>query len=252
MSKKIILFLFLLIINKSQKLFSQNNQALNITYTKEIIFKIDTTKVENYKDEIGELNYMISKNSKDLEYELKINDFQSKFEEKKSLSTESKNDIFKKMAGKFGGTRGTFYVNKKDSVYINYREYGGQDFSVIMTFKNWEITNESKLINNYTCYKATTIDTLINTKGTFKYEVTAWFSPELPSFFGPSAYFGLPGLILEVNNGKTILKASKIIFSKSSEVNIKPFKKEISMTEEEYEEFVNKTARDLLKQSFKN
>lgn len=252
MSKNIILLLILFAISKSQQLYSQNNQAFSITYTKEVIFSIDTTKVENYKDEIGKLNYMISENSKGLEYELWINDFQSKFEEKKSLSTESKDEIFKKLVGKFGGTRGVFYLDNKDSLYINQREYAGQDFSVKMNFKNWKITNKSKLINNYTCYKATTIDTLINTKGTFKNEVTAWFCPELPSFFGPAAYFGLPGLILELDNGKIILKATKINFLKPSELKIKPLKKGISMTEEEFEELVNKTARDLLKQSFKN
>lgn len=252
MSKKIFLFLCIFIIFKSQKIFSQNSQALCITYTKEIIISIDTTQVLNIKDEIGKLNYMLSENSKELEYELLINNFQSKFEEKKSLSSGSKNEHLKKLAGNFGGTRGTFYVNKKDSIYINHREYGGQDFNVIMHINNWEITNQSKLINNYICYKSTSIDTLINTKGTFKYEVIAWFSPELPSFFGPAAYFGLPGLILELDNGKTILKATKIIFSESPKERVKLSKNGISITEEEYEQFVNKTARDLLKQSFKN
>ncbi|WP_332911473.1 GLPGLI family protein [Algoriphagus boritolerans] len=43
-----------------------------------------------------------------------------------------------------------------------------------------------------------------NVKDTIR--VTAWFTPEIPVSHGPESYFGLPGLILEVQNqGRTLI-----------------------------------------------
>ena len=247
----ILLTLFVMAFS-FQELSSQNNLALRVTYKKEIILSIDTAKVDKYKNEVSKLNRMISKNSGNLEYELIINDFESSFEEKKSLSTTRNNEVFKKLAGNFGGTRGFFYTNNKDSVYINKREYGGQSFNVTMKLKNWVITSENKKIGKYICYKATSRDTVVNPKGVFKYDVVAWFCPELPNSFGPSKYFGLPGLILELDNGRIKLLASNIVFTEPIKTKIKFQKNGISMTSDEFNEFVNKTGKDLLIESFKN
>lgn len=40
--------------------------------------------------------------------------------------------------------------------------------------------------------------------------ITAWFTPEIPVSQGPGPYWGLPGLILEVNDGRTALLCTQI------------------------------------------
>ncbi|MFY7728303.1 MAG: GLPGLI family protein [Flavobacterium sp.] len=57
-----------------------------------------------------------------------------------------------------------------------------------VTFK-WHITNESRQIGQYKCIKATTT---YRGRGW-----SAWFTPEIPSSFGPWKLRGLPGVIIE-------------------------------------------------------
>jgi GLPGLI family protein len=64
--------------------------------------------------------------------------------------------------------------------------------------ENWVLTNETKQIDNYLCYKATNEYIVVNPKGTFKFPVIAWYCPKLPYNFGPLGYGNLPGLILEL------------------------------------------------------
>lgn len=56
----------------------------------------------------------------------------------------------------------------------------------------WNITNETKKINDFTCYKATT-----SFRGnTFE----AWFTPDISINAGPWKWYGLPGLIVEATD----------------------------------------------------
>jgi len=100
-----------------------------------------------------------------------------------------------------------------ENVYYNNNEWLFNEETYIIeekTNKNWSISTETKKINNYTCYKATTEYVVTNPKGTFKHPVVAWFCPEIPISHGPNGYGGLPGLILEIQIRKTLLGAIKI------------------------------------------
>lgn len=56
--------------------------------------------------------------------------------------------------------------------------------------------------------------------------MTAWYTPEIPVNQGPENYWGLPGLILEINDGTTTILCSKIVLNAKEKVEIKPSKKE--------------------------
>ena len=43
-----------------------------------------------------------------------------------------------------------------------------------------------------------------------KLETIAWFTPQIPVSNGPGKYHGLPGLILELKEGKTVILCTKV------------------------------------------
>ena len=51
--------------------------------------------------------------------------------------------------------------------------------------------------------------------------VTAWYTPQIPLNTGPGDYYGLPGLILEVNDGKLQIICSKIVLNPEDKIAIK-------------------------------
>lgn len=94
---------------------------------------------------------------------------------------------------------------------------------------NWKITNETKKINGYQCYKAMLSLNPINDV----HNVVAWFCPSLPYNNGPKHYYGLPGLILELKEYATTYLATKIeLDTKESKIS---FPKGKTISRNEYE-----------------
>ncbi len=91
---------------------------------------------------------------------------------------------------------------------IEIEEFSGKTYIISDSLKapKWKVLNKIKEVNGYLCMMATTEDTLKGQK------VTAWFANDLAGSAGPERYFGLPGIILEVdvNDGEVIIKAVKV------------------------------------------
>jgi GLPGLI family protein len=69
-------------------------------------------------------------------------------------------------------------------------------------------------------------------------EVIAWYSPMIPVSQGPTEYWGLPGLILELSAGNTTMLCSKIVMNPEEKIEIKrPTKGEV-VTKKEYNEII--------------
>ena len=97
---------------------------------------------------------------------------------------------------------------------------------------NWKIENESKKIDDYICYKATLVEKYKNRMNEEKHKtIVAWFCPEIPYSFGPNEYYGLPGLILELEKDENKYVAKKITLSKETIAIELPKKKVISKEE---------------------
>ncbi|MEX0273133.1 MAG: GLPGLI family protein, partial [Flavobacteriaceae bacterium] len=64
--------------------------------------------------------------------------------------------------------------------------------------------------------------------------ITAWYTPEIPVSHGPDDYWGLPGLILEVNDGSRMMVCNKIVLNPESPVGIELPKKGKKVTNEEF------------------
>ncbi|WP_179353439.1 GLPGLI family protein [Winogradskyella vidalii] len=127
---------------------------------------------------------------------------------------------------KAGGS--SIYYNDWSRDYsITQNAIVGPTKRIIKEPKEWTITEESKIIDGYTCYLAT-IDKLNDTK------LKAWFTPEIPVKHGPRGFNGLPGLIMEIEDVVLLWTVVKIDFNHLEANDIlEPIEGEL-MTQEEY------------------
>ena len=79
-------------------------------------------------------------------------------------------------------------------------------------------------------------------------EVTAWYTPQIPVSHGPGRYWGLPGLILELNEDRTTVLCTEINMNASEKVSIKKPTKGKKVTREEYNQIVTKKMGELREQ----
>ncbi len=161
------------------------------------------------------------------------------------LEANSKEAVFKKIevlvsemntGGDYSSNAVFYYDNISKNVYET-SQLGGIDYLIQYptTYYQWEITNDTKDIDGYICYKAIgkqKIDD--NFRGKRDYELEVWFSPALPYNYGPEMYFGLPGLVFEAHTRgakiKFVLKSFKIIDNKIVTIE-KPKGKPITVEE---------------------
>jgi len=76
-------------------------------------------------------------------------------------------------------------------------------------------------------------------------EVTAWYTMQIPVNQGPGEYWGLPGLILEVNAGRTTLLCSKIVMNPAEKTEIKKPVKGKEVTKKEYNDIIKKKMEEM-------
>ncbi|WP_299889027.1 GLPGLI family protein [uncultured Lacinutrix sp.] len=76
-------------------------------------------------------------------------------------------------------------------------------------------------------------------------EVVAWYTMQIPVNQGPGEYWGLPGLILEVNSGKTTILCSKIVMNPDEKEEIKRPAKGKEVTRKEYNEIIKKKMEEM-------
>jgi GLPGLI family protein len=75
--------------------------------------------------------------------------------------------------------------------------------------------------------------------------VTAWYTPQVPVSQGPGEYYGLPGLILEVNSDRTTILCSKIVLNPDEKEKIKMPSKGKEVTRAEYNEIMTKKMEEM-------
>lgn len=139
---------------------------------------------------------------------------------------------------------GKSYIDAKAKTKIVEDEIFGKEFLIVdaLVKPEWKLVDETKKIGDYTCYKAEVVIPVTekqksdykdflkkqeNKTSLFPMQepkdkvVTAWYTPEIPVSLGPKNYWGLPGLILEVNEGDLIMLCSKVTLSNKEVAEIK-------------------------------
>ena len=229
--KKIVLISFLLFVGV---VFSQNN--IKITYDGYFDTSIiNQTKEGEKLDTIKGYNEMlksVQKNNKKATYILEGHRNESVFQRMKSMEVDKKLNMSAIL-----GIKGILYTDLELKETLHQANAYGELFLVKSDIDslNWTLIKESKKIDKYLCYKATTTFILRNNKGDHETIVTAWYTPEIPIRFGPGKYCNLPGLILEVNANKYTYTATAINLN-SENNNIKKPKKGKKTSKEEFEE----------------
>jgi GLPGLI family protein len=174
--------------------------------------------------------------------------------------------------------QGSIYKSTKDKKMIEDVEQFSKRFLIVenMEMPQWEMGTETKKIGNYTCYKATLVkeDKSIDYGSIFgrrgrgnkkkdststkdkapekrMISVTAWYTPQIPVSAGPGTYFGLPGLILELNAGRTTMLCTEISINSDEALEIEEPKKGKEVTRDEYNKII-KVKTEELKERFQN
>ncbi len=76
--------------------------------------------------------------------------------------------------------------------------------------------------------------------------ITAWYTPQISITNGPAMYQGLPGLILEVHDGKLTIICSKIVINPEDKVEIKEPEKGKEVNQEKYDEIMDKKSKEMM------
>ncbi|MBS1548418.1 MAG: GLPGLI family protein [Bacteroidetes bacterium] len=178
-TKYFFLFLGLLLWNIS---FSQDNIQISVQY--KLQFKTDSLATD-YETE----NFILLANKEKGHFQSTVTYV------KDSLLANPKNDISNIM--ETYNTDNGYYIEMTPSknTVIHYQPTNSSKIFYENNSKiNWKIQNEYKTLLGFKCKKATTSHLGRNWE--------AWFTEEYPFALGPYKFYGLPGLILQLNDTK--------------------------------------------------
>lgn len=176
------------------------------------------------------------------------------FDEESSLFTKSEIEVEHDMSGfsgegrgrgmrmRMGGPGSIVFTDLEDKEVIEQREFMTRMFLITseLPVTEWKISGKQKMILNYPCMEATTVDTA----GIL---TTVWFTPSIPVQSGPSRFCNLPGLVLEANvNDSSMLITAKSISEEvpNKELLIKP-KEGKKVTQEEFDQIVKEKLEEM-------
>ncbi len=246
------------------------------------------SRIESNKDISPEMQKMIEERMKQMFEKTFILNFDKsasiyKEEEKLDAPGQTQGGM-RMMFNSISGGGGTYYKNVKDKTYTVDKEFMGKEFLVKDSLPKlaWKMEGETRLIGGYNCFKATAVKAVSQTdfknfklkkkdetkEGEAKKEykekktnfmdeldipkeitITAWYTPEIPVNQGPEGYWGLPGLILEVNDGKTTILCSKVVLNTKEKTEIKPPSKGKEVSQKEYDDIVIKKLEEMSEMS---
>jgi GLPGLI family protein len=164
---------------------------------------------------------------------------------------------------------GDKYMNTKDKISYTEEDIFGDEFVIKDSLPKiaWEISNETKIIGDYNCVKATYVETvskndleayeryqektkngkssLFEMKKPEPQTITAWYTSEIPVSFGPNGVWGLPGLILQLENENYIYFCTKVSIKNNETVKIKIPNSGKVISKKEYEKYEKKMQKQM-------
>lgn len=228
-----LLFFMALIFIGFQQNYAQTSIEGKAIYQSQRDFKIKISgQVSNERKE--KMKSMMEKFSKK-EYVLLFNRNESIYKEKAQLSkpTTTSGEI---SVVSVGSRNNADYRNISTEKLISEKSILGKPFLVKKKAEKpkWELVNETKKIGKYLCFKAVLKEevkafsffsdkTKENKKEKPKTKIettTVWYTPQIPLHHGPGRFWGLPGLVMEVQSEGTRLMCTKVILNPKEGVEI--------------------------------
>ncbi len=224
MVKKIIAtFVFIL---AGMVVYAQENNGL-ATYK---------VKLANVQDGLQPFLQSLEPVFDNLTYSLKFTKDQSIYSVEKHMGIDHDRQL---EAARIVAGKGVYFYEKNGD-FIVQKEFSGDMFLITPDDPDlrWKIMDERKMVGEFECIKAIGINRGFDNKES---TVVAWFSPQVNVPYGPKEYFGLPGLILEVEDKGVTYYCTSLDFG---EQHIEKPKKGIRITEKRLNEFVLKKASE--------
>lgn len=230
---------------------------------RKVEIKLDSTKVTSAMEK--EMQEMLKKQFQKT-YKLVFDKETSMYKEEETL--EAPNTSGGIMVTSFGGGGSdVLFKDTKALEFTSQKETMGKIFLIQDTLQNynWKLENETKFIGDYTCFKATytrEIEVPKNNNLSFsvvesdeepemvKKEIitTAWYTPQIPVSNGPGKFQGLPGLILEINDGSQTIICTSIVLNPTDKLEIKAPTKGKKVSQAEYKILVDKRLKEMQEQ----
>lgn len=209
----------------SGKYLSQKNTAdfSHLICKYQVDFLIDSTNVSTNKTEL--MTLLIGDHVSLYKSDQKaISDSLAKIEVNNSIATNSQNiTINLSKIPKANIKNEVYFKNDKLLVYDKI-------FRDLFSFEPnnkvvWTLTNETKKVDDYLCYKATGIYG--------KRKLEAWYTNSVPIPEGPYVFKGLPGLIIALNDiGNTY--SFHLVYLKNEKREILPMNNAVNTTNEKF------------------
>lgn len=158
------------------------------------------------------------------------------------------------------GEGAVYYKNLKEKRFANKTAIMGKPFLVKDSLPkyDWQLVSETKNIGMYTCYKASFSKEVENITSTFvngelkeanKKETivtTAWYTTQIPVSNGPSTFYGLPGLILEINDGTKTIVCTEIILNPSQKITIEEPEKGKIVNQTDFDKISEEKTKEMM------
>ncbi|HOD09529.1 MAG TPA: GLPGLI family protein [Flavobacterium sp.] len=228
--------------------------------------KVETKTKEPLDPEFQKAVEEAMKKASEKQYVLTFNKIECIYEEQQKLDKPEATDGMS-ISISFSSA-GKKYLNVKEKSSVVEDEIFGKEFLVVepLVKPEWKLIDETKKIGDYNCFKAELVipvsekqkndyDEFLKKEekkpSLFKMDkpedkvVTAWYSPEIPVSFGPDNYWGLPGLILEVNDGDNMLLCSKVVLGTKEKTKIKAPNTGEKVTQKKFDEILKKKTASL-------
>jgi len=241
--KNLILLLALLV---ASSVLAQNKMQWHAVYRyKQILSEKDKARRDSLmkaQPAMAEVIKKVYKRIGNRTYTMDFSRNESVFKEEKKLESPGNNTMITGIRDR------KLYKNIQEKTYLYKRPAMDEVFIISdsLPVYKWKITNESKQIGNYTVIKAETQEPTDSEK-----KITAWFTPEIPVQNGPKKYWGLPGLIMEVSNGKDVYLCTQIVVNPKDKFEITKPKDGKIVDEETYKNEMKKM-REKLRKRYKN
>lgn len=190
---------------------------------------IDTLASKNKDKRLSDLTKSVFNNIVDVNALLEFTSEESMYFLEDKM--EGDNEISFNMNRIFAGDDSKYYKNLLTNEYFYESSLFDELELIEIEPKTWEITQETKSIGGFLCYKAINVNS-----GNTKMNPIAWFTPQIPVGFGPKNFSGLPGLVLELETSKNKFIATQIILNPAQEIKIKKPNKGKKVTAKEIRE----------------